>query len=126
MLAARATAPHRSDDAAADARGRATAAPARHRATRLRRTCRRSGARSASIAASSSSPSVSISTSLPMPGGQHHHAHDALGIDAPAVAAQEDLAAESSPASLVSLADARACRPSLLLILTVALIMAAA
>src|SRR5438046_1541591 len=27
-------------------------------------------------------------------GGQHHHAHDALGVDAAAVAAQEDLAAE--------------------------------
>src|SRR5450432_2664361 len=30
------------------------------------------------------------------PRGQHHHAHDALGIDAPAVAAEENLAAKAS------------------------------
>jgi hypothetical protein len=48
-------------------------------------------------------------------GRQHHHAHDALGVDA-----ARPLAIQTShlylPASCVSLAEARACRPSLLMI----------
>jgi hypothetical protein len=76
---------------------------------------------SASIAACSSAPTISISTMLPMPARQHHHAHDALGIDAPVVARHEDIALKR-PASFVSLADARACKPSLLLMVMLALI----
>jgi hypothetical protein len=71
----------------------------------------------ASEACCSCSPSVSSTTSAPA-GGQHHHAHDAFGVDA-ALAAREPDFAGKLPASLVSLADARACRPNLLLMVTV-------
>src|SRR5450432_2298098 len=80
-------------------------------------------ATSAAIASDSSTPSVSISTSLPMP---------AASIITPmmllALTRRPRRARKTSllklPASLLSLAEARACRPSLLLILIVALIIA--
>src|ERR1035437_4351542 len=75
----------------------------------------------ASIASCSRSPSVSIATELPMP---------AASIMTPmmllALTRRSPLAIQTShaklPAILVSLADALACRPSLLLMVVVALI----
>ena len=49
---------------------------------------------------------------VPDAGGQHHHAHDAFGVDA-ALAALIQTSQGKLPASLVSLAEARACRPSI-------------
>jgi hypothetical protein len=53
-------------------------------------------ASSASIASCSRSPSVSSVTLGADAGGQHHHAHDALGIDAAFAAADPDFAGEAA------------------------------
>jgi hypothetical protein len=77
----------------------------------------------ASIASCSRSPSVSkLDFRAADAGGQHHHAHDAFGVDA-ALARLIQTSHGKTPASLVSLAEARACRPSLLLMVVVVLIM---
>jgi hypothetical protein len=44
-------------------------------------------------------------------GGQHHHPHDALGVDA-AVPRSIQTSQGNLPASWVSLAEARACSPA--------------
>ena len=78
---------------------------------------------SASSASIASCSSLAVGLDLDLAahaGGQHHHAHDALGIDAPAAAAECRPRTWKLPASLVSLAEARACRPSLLLMVMVA------
>src|SRR4051794_19377313 len=79
---------------------------------------------SAVIAASSSSPSVSISTSLPNPAASIITPMMLLALTRRPLRLRK-MSQRKLPASLLSLADARACRPSLLLILTVAFIMAA-
>src|SRR5664279_1906522 len=78
-------------------------------------------ATSAAIAASSSSPSVSISTSAPMPAASIITPMMLLAFTRrpPRLRATSQ---RKLPASLLSLAEARACSPSLLLILTVAFI----
>src|SRR5476649_2552486 len=48
-------------------------------------------------------------------GGQHHHAHDGLGVDAPRITGSQT-SLWYLAASWVNLAEARACKPSLLII----------
>src|SRR5580765_8005721 len=81
-------------------------------------------ATSAFIAAASSSPSVSSSTSLPIPAASIITPMMLLALTRRLLRLMKT-SLRKLPASLLSLAEARACRPSLLLILAVALITAA-